>query len=70
LEKDACGTQNEREQVPMFNATTACRLEYSAYERVAEGYGGKGFIINLPMKTLALHSQKPKKRHAWETRLL
>ena len=45
---DACWTQIEREQVPMFKADTACPLEYSAYERVVDAFGGKGYVIRSP----------------------
>lgn len=43
---DACWSQIAREQVPMFKSSVACDLEYSAYETVADGYGGKGYRID------------------------
>ena len=42
---DACWTQIEREQTPMFNDDVACPLEYTAYDKVAEGYGAQGLEI-------------------------
>ena len=42
---DACWTQIEREQVPMFDADTACPLDYSAYEHVVSAFGGDGHVI-------------------------
>ncbi|XP_065644336.1 2-hydroxyacyl-CoA lyase 2 isoform X2 [Hydra vulgaris] len=43
---DACWSQIAREQVPMFNSAIGCQLAYSAYDQVAEGYGGVGLKIN------------------------
>ena len=43
---DACWTQIAREQVPMLNSSVACMLDYSNYELVADGYGGRGFRID------------------------
>lgn len=45
---DACWTQIEREQVPMFSRDTACALKYLAYDQVAKGYGGDGVTISNP----------------------
>lgn len=45
---DACWTQIEREQIPIFNDNVACPLEYTAYEDVAVGYGGAGTVIKGP----------------------
>ena len=42
IANDACWTQIEREQVPMFSRDTACALAYCSYEKVAIGYGGDG----------------------------
>jgi len=44
---DACWTQIEREQIPMFQDDVACALEYSPYYKVAEGYGGQGLDLNF-----------------------
>ena len=45
---DACWTQIEREQVPMFGSSVATMLEYCAYEDVAKGYGGEGMLVRDP----------------------
>jgi len=42
---DACWTQIEREQIPIFDDDVACPLEYTPYEEVAAGYGGGGAVI-------------------------
>ncbi|CAH1787364.1 unnamed protein product [Owenia fusiformis] len=42
---DACWTQIAREQVPMFGTNVACGLEYTDYQDVAIGYGGKGMKL-------------------------
>lgn len=46
---DACWSQIAREQVPMFNSNVACMLEYCNYETVAEGFGGRGFVMDRGM---------------------
>uniref|UniRef100_H2Y6A6 IlvB-like protein n=1 Tax=Ciona savignyi TaxID=51511 RepID=H2Y6A6_CIOSA len=43
---DAGWTQISREQVPMFGSNVACGLRYSDYHVVADGYGGKGFLLD------------------------
>ena len=43
---DACWSQIAREQVPLFKSSVACDLAYCQYEKVAEGYGGKGFVLD------------------------
>ena len=43
---DACWTQIAREQVPMFKSKVACLLDYCSYETVAEGFGGRGFLLD------------------------
>uniref|UniRef100_A0A8C6SSS2 2-hydroxyacyl-CoA lyase 2 n=1 Tax=Neogobius melanostomus TaxID=47308 RepID=A0A8C6SSS2_9GOBI len=43
---DACWSQISREQVPMLGSNVACGLEFSDYHVVADGYGGKGYLIN------------------------
>lgn len=42
---DACWSQIAREQVPMFGSSIGCDLEFTDYHKVAEGYGGKGFLL-------------------------
>ncbi|XP_064601840.1 2-hydroxyacyl-CoA lyase 2-like [Liolophura sinensis] len=43
---DAGWTQIAREQVPMFGSEVACNLAFCDYHTVAEGYGGKGLILD------------------------
>ena len=32
-------------QVPMFGTSVACDLAFTDYHTVAQGYGGKGFLV-------------------------
>mmetsp|Transcript_21989 Transcript_21989/g.38951 ORF Transcript_21989/g.38951 Transcript_21989/m.38951 type:complete len:694 (-) Transcript_21989:7-2088(-) len=50
---DACWTQIEREQVPMFADDAACVLDYLDYEKSAEGLGGIGIKLEDPSDDLA-----------------
>uniref|UniRef100_A0A2P2I2T2 2-hydroxyacyl-CoA lyase 2 n=2 Tax=Hirondellea gigas TaxID=1518452 RepID=A0A2P2I2T2_9CRUS len=43
---DAGWTQIAREQVPMFNSSVACDLEYTRYDKVVEGFGGRGLLMD------------------------
>ena len=43
---DACWTQIARAQIPMFNSNVACMLAYLNYHTVAEGFGGKGIVLD------------------------
>ncbi|XP_043532820.1 2-hydroxyacyl-CoA lyase 2 [Chiloscyllium plagiosum] len=43
---DAGWSQISREQVPLLGSNVACGLAYTDYHTVAEGYGGKGFLLN------------------------
>ena len=43
---DACWTQIARAQIPMFNSNVACMLAYLNYQTVAEGFGGKGVLLD------------------------
>lgn len=45
---DACWTQIEREQVPMFQSDAACPLKYLNYDVVAQGYGADGVTVDDP----------------------
>ncbi|GBG28421.1 Acetolactate synthase-like protein [Hondaea fermentalgiana] len=45
---DACWTQIEREQVPMFNDDVSTILDYIDYDKAAEGLGGRGLRIDTP----------------------
>uniref|UniRef100_A0A673BQF7 2-hydroxyacyl-CoA lyase 2 n=1 Tax=Sphaeramia orbicularis TaxID=375764 RepID=A0A673BQF7_9TELE len=42
---DACWSQIAREQVPMLGSNVACGLAFTDYHVVADGFGGKGFLI-------------------------
>ncbi|XP_077314069.1 2-hydroxyacyl-CoA lyase 2 isoform X2 [Lithobates pipiens] len=42
---DACWSQISREQVPLLGSNVACSLAYNDYHVVAEGFGGKGFLV-------------------------
>ncbi|XP_069750538.1 2-hydroxyacyl-CoA lyase 2 isoform X2 [Narcine bancroftii] len=42
---DAGWSQISREQVPLLGSNVACDLAYTDYHTVAEGYGGKGFLL-------------------------
>ena len=42
---DACWTQIAREQTLMLGAETATNLDYTAYNKVAEGYGAFGLEV-------------------------
>lgn len=42
---DASWQQIAREQVPLLGADTGTRLLHTDYQTVAEGYGGKGFVV-------------------------
>ncbi|XP_058866157.1 2-hydroxyacyl-CoA lyase 2-like [Acipenser ruthenus] len=42
---DACWSQISREQVPMLGSNVACGLAFTDYHVVADGYGGKGYLI-------------------------
>ncbi|XP_072885786.1 2-hydroxyacyl-CoA lyase 2 [Hemitrygon akajei] len=44
---DAGWTQISREQVPLLGSSVACDLAHTDYHTVAQGYGGKGFLLNL-----------------------
>ena len=50
---DACWTQIEREQLPMFGSSAACPLAYCAYDEVARGYGGEGLLLDDPSEEKA-----------------
>jgi len=43
---DACWSQIARAQIPFFNSSVACNLAYLNYHTVAEGYGGKGILLD------------------------
>ena len=51
---DACWTQIAREQVPILGSDTGCMLEYSNYDTVADGFGGKGYKLDRGMDDEAI----------------
>uniref|UniRef100_A0A8D3D9J0 2-hydroxyacyl-CoA lyase 2 n=1 Tax=Scophthalmus maximus TaxID=52904 RepID=A0A8D3D9J0_SCOMX len=42
---DACWSQIAREQVPILGSNVACGLAFTDYHIVADGYGGKGYLV-------------------------
>uniref|UniRef100_A0A1A8DKD7 2-hydroxyacyl-CoA lyase 2 n=2 Tax=Nothobranchius TaxID=28779 RepID=A0A1A8DKD7_NOTKA len=42
---DACWSQISREQVPILGSNVACGLSFTDYHIVADGYGGKGYLV-------------------------
>lgn len=42
---DACWSQMYRDQVRLLSDSVACNLKYSYYEKVAEGFGAAGILI-------------------------
>lgn len=42
---DACWSQIAREQVPILGSNVACGLSFTDYHIVADGYGGKGYLV-------------------------
>ena len=45
---DAGWTQIARDQIPLFNDDVATQLRYTDYHTVAEGFGGKGILLDNP----------------------
>ncbi|XP_077986669.1 2-hydroxyacyl-CoA lyase 2-like [Glandiceps talaboti] len=43
---DAAWMQICRDQVPMLGSSVGCTLAYTDYHIVADGYGGKGYLLN------------------------
>lgn len=43
---DAAWTQIEREQVPLLGSSIGCKLAYTDYHKVAQGFGAKGFKLD------------------------
>jgi len=43
---DACWSQIARDQIRILGRGTACDLAFSDYHVVAQGYGGKGYLID------------------------
>ncbi|XP_027010791.2 2-hydroxyacyl-CoA lyase 2 [Tachysurus fulvidraco] len=42
---DACWSQISREQVPLLGSNVACGLSFTDYHVVADGFGGKGYLV-------------------------
>lgn len=42
---DACWTQIAREQLPMLGSSIGCDLDYTNYDKIAEGFGAKGYLM-------------------------
>jgi len=42
---DACWSQMYRDQVRVLHDSVACNLEYTHYEKVAEGFGAAGILV-------------------------
>jgi len=45
---DSSWQQISREQMPMFSSDVSCVLDYTRYEKAAEGLGGRGLAIESP----------------------
>ncbi len=54
---DACWSQIAREQVEMLKDEVGTVLAHTDYHRVAEGFGGKGLLLNDPQQIGAVLSQ-------------
>jgi acetolactate synthase-1/2/3 large subunit len=64
---DACWTQIAREQVEMLKDDVGTVLRHTDYDRVAEGFGGKGFLLKERTQiepTLAQAKQAARAGHA------
>ncbi len=54
---DACWSQIAREQVEMLKDEVGTVLRHTDYHRVAEGFGGKGLLLNEPQQIETVLSQ-------------
>jgi acetolactate synthase-1/2/3 large subunit len=54
---DAGWTQIARDQIPLFNDDVATQLRYTDYHIVAEGFGGKGYLLDNPQDIDAVFKQ-------------
>jgi acetolactate synthase-like protein len=50
---DACWGQIERDQTNWFGSSVSCDLEYTKYEMVAEGFGGRGMCLRSPEEVVS-----------------
>jgi acetolactate synthase-1/2/3 large subunit len=48
---DACWMQIAREQVEVLHDDVGCALRHTDYHAVAEGFGGRGFLLQKPEET-------------------
>lgn len=59
---DACWSQIARDQVRILGRGTACDLAYCSYNTVAEGFGGRGYLLDRTnedeMETVLRAAQK------------
>ncbi len=49
---DASWAQIAREQVPMLGDDVGTVLRHTRYDKVAEGYGGRGLLLDDPGQTV------------------
>ncbi|XP_068601670.1 2-hydroxyacyl-CoA lyase 2 [Brachionichthys hirsutus] len=63
---DACWSQISREQVPLLGSNVACGLAFSDYHIVADGYGGKGYLIRREDEDRLSHIIKQAQRESQE----
>jgi len=61
---DACWGQIERDQTPWFGTPVACDLDYTRYERVAEGFGGVGFALTSAADDVAATIREARQKSA------
>lgn len=55
---DACWTQIVREQVTMLGSPIGCMLKHTDYNRVAEGFDAKGFLLKADSDLVELDKAK------------
>ena len=61
---DAGWTQIARDQIPLFNDDVATQLRYTDYHIVAEGFGGKGFLLDNPKDINGVFRQAKEAAHS------
>ncbi|GAA6092264.1 2-hydroxyacyl-CoA lyase 2, partial [Tachysurus ichikawai] len=59
---DACWSQISREQVPLLGSNVACGLSFTDYHVVADGFGGKGYLVGREeesrLKAIVIEAQR------------
>ncbi|XP_060722001.1 2-hydroxyacyl-CoA lyase 2 [Tachysurus vachellii] len=59
---DACWSQISREQVPLLGSNVACGLSFTDYHVVADGFGGKGYLVGREdesrLKDIVIEAQR------------